>query len=163
MIPGGRASVRAECECRLGRSLALPRTRSPILMITQGHLACLSRLARRRWPGPAVKAGPGFCSGRSTHTLSSGGGKTRCAPVSFGSAELVSFALSARNVEGDHGRCITHRADPEGRGDARIQSNCDGKHRGADGRGSIDSPEPGGQAQGPCATPAPSRSGTASP
>jgi hypothetical protein len=24
VIPGGRASVRAECQCRLGRSLALP-------------------------------------------------------------------------------------------------------------------------------------------
>ena len=30
--------MRAECECRLGRSLALPRTPSPILRITQRHL-----------------------------------------------------------------------------------------------------------------------------
>ena len=38
VIPGGRASVRAERECRLGRSLALPRAPSPILWITQGRL-----------------------------------------------------------------------------------------------------------------------------
>ena len=30
--------MRAECECRLGRSLALPSAPSPILRITQGHL-----------------------------------------------------------------------------------------------------------------------------
>ena len=30
--------MRAECECRLGPSLALPRTPSPILRITQGQL-----------------------------------------------------------------------------------------------------------------------------
>ena len=30
--------MRAECSCRLGQSLALPRTPSPILRITQRHL-----------------------------------------------------------------------------------------------------------------------------
>ena len=35
--------MRAECECRLGPSLALPRTPSPILRITQGQLAQQSR------------------------------------------------------------------------------------------------------------------------
>ncbi len=53
MILGRRASLRAECQCRLGASLALPESRKAAYMILQ-----LSSKSRRGLRGKSLDASP---------------------------------------------------------------------------------------------------------